>query len=176
MSQPYVGEIRAFGFPRIPTGWFPCDGRLLSIADYQTLYTLLGTTFGGDGITTFGVPDLRGRRPVHWGTMLGGSTYTLGQKAGTEEVTLLLAQIPQHNHYMAAFAATATAITPGPTVGVGTIGNDTLYLPETTGATAVVMDTEAVGFTGGSQPHENCAPTLTVSICISAFGVFPSQN
>lgn len=177
MSQPYVGEIRAFGFPRIPTGWFPCDGRLLSIADYQTLYTLLGTTFGGDGVTTFGVPDLKGRRPVHWGTMLGGSTYVLGQKAGTETVTLITNQIPQHTHYMIAYNNTATTITPGPTVGVGTIGGgDTLYLPETTGTTVVAMDTESVSITGGSQPHENCAPTLTVSICISAYGIFPSQN
>jgi microcystin-dependent protein len=177
MSQPYVGEIRAFGFSRTPTGWFPCDGRLLSIADYQVLYTLLGTTFGGDGVTTFGIPDLKGRRPIHWGTMPGGSTYVLGQKSGTEEVTLITQQIPSHNHTMVAVAGAATAITPAPTLFPGTIGGgDTLYLPDAAGTTVVAMDTEAVGLTGGSLPHENCAPTLTVSICISAFGVFPSQN
>jgi microcystin-dependent protein len=177
MSQPYVGEIRAFGFSRTPSGWFPCDGRLLSIADYQVLYTLLGTTFGGDGVTTFGVPDLRGRTPVHWGSMPGGNTYVLGEKAGTETVTLTIQQIPAHTHMMVATSQVGTTITPGSAVVPSAVGNsDTMFIPDLTSAVAAVMDTESVSFTGGSQPHENCAPTLTVSFCISAFGVFPSQN
>lgn len=175
MSQPYVGEIRAFAFQRTPTGWFPCDGRLLSIADYQVLYTLLGTTFGGDGVTSFGVPDLRGRTPIHWGNLPGGGTYVLGQKAGTETVTLTTQQIPAHNHVMAAANTPATTVTPGAAVLPATVTGDTLYLTTPAGATAA-MSTQSVGFTGGNLAHENCAPTLTMSFCISAFGVFPSQN
>src|SRR5450830_1835958 len=98
MSTPYIGEIRLFAFPRIPNGWLACDGSSVSIADNETLFTLLGTTFGGDGVSTFGVPDLRGQVPVHQGTGPQLTTRVLGQNGGTEQVTLLATQLPQHTH------------------------------------------------------------------------------
>lgn len=175
MSQPYVGEIRMFGFSRTPTGWFPCDGRLLSIADYQTLYTLLGTTFGGDGNMTFGVPDLRGRVPLHWGTLPGGSTYVLGQTAGTETVTLTTSQTPTHTHTVIASQLLGNTAAPGTGVIPAAVSGETFYA-DATGATAIMMSAQSTSSVGNNQPHDNTMPTLTVNICISAFGVFPSQN
>ena len=114
MTTPYVGEIRLFGFSRVPTGWFACDGSLQSIAEYQTLYTLLGTTYGGDGISTFAVPDLRGAVPVHQGTGPGLSPRPLGLFGGTESVTLSTDQIPAHQHTPNATSNSASTVnTPG---------------------------------------------------------------
>ena len=176
MSQPYVGEIRMFGFNFMPVGWQACNGALLSIAEYDTLFALIGTTYGGDGQTTFAVPDLRGRLPIHQGTGPGLSTYVIGQMAGTESVTLISTQMPSHTHTAVATTAAATAITPGTGLLPGTVSGDTFYVNTTTGNTAAPMSTQMLTLAGGSQPHENCMPTLTAQYCISLFGIFPSQG
>jgi len=177
MTQPYVGEIRMFGFPRIPIGWQACDGSLLSISDYQTLFTLLGTTYGGNGATNFGVPDLRGRTPLHQGAGVGLTPRVLGEISGTETVTLLLGQLPTHTHIVVASAGAGSTSTPGATV---TLAPDTSgggpYFTPTNGAVPTPMATRSGQAIGGSLPHDNCAPSLPVNICISLFGIFPSQS
>jgi microcystin-dependent protein len=176
MSTPFVGEIRMFGFGRTPTGWRACDGSLLPISDYEVLYMLLGTTYGGDGQSTFQVPDLRGRLPLHQGTGPGLGNYVIGQAAGTETVALLPTQMPAHTHAVIATTAAATALTPGPGLLPGTVGGDTFYATDISGATAAAMSAQSTTPAGGSQPHENTMPTLTVQYCIAWAGIYPSQG
>lgn len=176
MTEPYVGEIRMFGFGRTPEGWQACDGSLLPIAQYEVLYALIGTTYGGDGQTTFGVPDLRGRLPIHQGTGLGLSNYVIGQRAGTETVTLLPGQMPAHTHAAVATTTLATAPTPSTSLLPGAVSGDNFYVSNLAGATAVAMSPQSTSIAGGSQPHENCMPTLTVQYCIAWSGIFPSQG
>lgn len=181
MVEAYVGEIRMFGFGRIPSGWFACDGSLQPISEYEALYTLIGTVYGGDGQTTFALPDLRGAVPVHEGQGLGLSSYPLGTRLGVENVTLLNTQIPQHTHVFLASNADANASTPG-TGAVASVANnspaDTMYYPANASPapTAQVMAGNAVSAQGNSLPHDNCMPTLTVSYCICWAGIFPQQN
>lgn len=176
MSQPYVGEIRMFGFGRTPNGWQACDGTLLPIAEYEVLFALIGTIYGGDGQNTFAVPDLRGRLPIHQGTGPGLSNYVIGQKSGTESVTLISQQMPAHTHTAVATTGAATALTPGIALLPGAVSGDNFYASDITGATAVPMSAQSTGLAGGSQPHENCMPTLTVQYCIAWAGIFPSQG
>jgi len=178
MSTPYIGEIRMFSFGTrgAPNGWQACDGSLLPISQYDALFALIGTTYGGDGQTTFGVPDLRGRVPMHQGTGPGLSTYVIGQRAGTETVTVLATQMPAHTHTLAATSAAASTGTPGNTVLPGAVSDQTAYLTDITGATPFSMSPQATSIAGGSQPHENCMPTLTVQYCIATQGIFPSQG
>ena len=176
MSQPFVGEIRMFGFGRVPNGWMACNGALQSIAEYEVLFTLIGTTYGGDGQTTFAVPDLRGRLPIHQGQGPGLSSYVIGQMSGTENVTLITAQMPAHTHTVVATTAAATTGTPGPTVIPGAVSGQTQYVTDLTGATPFSTSAATCGLAGGSQPHENCMPTLTVQFCIAWAGIFPSQG
>ncbi len=182
MTTPYVGEIRMFGFNRIPTGWFSCDGSLKPIAQYEVLYALLGTTYGGDGQTTFGVPDLRGQLPMHQGNGQGLTPRVLGQGFGSETVTLNSNQMPQHNHAMVASQAQATATTPAATLLFGNVAGNTpadvwYFDPTQTPPTNVAsLAATAIGQMGNSQPHDNCMPTETVSLCIAWAGVYPSQN
>lgn len=175
MTTPFVGEIRMFGFGRIPVGWQACDGSLLPIAQYDVLYTLLGTAYGGDGENTFAVPDLRGQAPVHQGNGSGLSPRSLGQGGGSETVTLLSAQMPAHTHAFVATQGTATDATPGPTLTLAALADDTQYLTDITGAGAAPLQANAVTPSGGSAPHDNTMPTLTVSFCIALEGIFPSQ-
>jgi microcystin-dependent protein len=178
MSTPYIGEIRMFGFGTrgAPNGWQACDGSLLPIAEFDALFALIGTTYGGDGQTTFAAPDLRGRLPIHQGTGPGLSTYVIGQKSGTETVTVLPTQMPAHTHTLAVTSAAATAVTPGASLLPGTVSGETFYASDITGATALPMTAQATSVAGGSQPHENCMPTLTVQYCIATQGIFPSQG
>lgn len=176
MSEPYLGEIRLFGFRQVPQGWFACNGQLVSIAENDALYALLGTTYGGDGINTFGLPDLRGRIPVHQGQGPGLSNYVLGQRSGTESVTLIGQQMPQHTHTLVATTLTATAKTPAATLELGALNGDVLYVTDTSGAAAFAANPLSVGVAGGTQPHENQMPTLTAQYCIAQYGVFPSQS
>lgn len=178
MSTPYIGEIRMFGFGTrgAPNGWQACDGSLLPISQYDALFALIGTTYGGDGQTTFAVPDLRGRAPIHQGQGPGLSNYVIGQRAGTETVTVLPTQMPAHTHTMVATTGASTAVTPGNTLLPGTVSGDTFYVNTITGNTAAAMSTQMLTLAGGSQPHENCMPTLTVQYCISLYGVFPTQG
>ena len=178
MSTPYIGEIRMFGFGTrgAPNGWQACDGSLLPISQYDALFALIGTTYGGDGQTTFAVPDLRGRVPIHQGTGPGLSTYVIGQRAGTETATVLPTQMPAHTHTAVATTAAASTGTPGPSVIPGAVSNQTMYVTDTTGGRAFSLSPQTVGQAGGSQPHENCMPTLTVQFCIATQGIFPSQG
>ncbi len=176
MSTPYIGEIRMFGFGRTPNGWQACDGSLLPISEYDTLFALIGTTYGGDGQVTFGVPDLRGRLPIHQGTGPGLSTYVIGQKAGTETVTVLPTQMPAHTHTLVATTLAATTVTPGANLLPASVNLDTFYVSTLTGNTAAPMSAQMIGSSGGSQPHENTMPTLTVQYCIATQGIFPSPS
>ena len=172
MGQPFVGEIRMFGGSFAPAGWMFCGGQLLPISENETLFNLIGTTYGGDGQQTFALPDLQGRTPVHAGTGPGGTTYQLGEKAGVESVTLSVQQIPAHSHPL--LATTNAADTPNVANAVCATGTvSQLYWgdPPDTAASP-----QAISPSGGSQPHDNIQPYLTISYIISLFGVFPSQN
>lgn len=176
MSTPYVGEIRMFGFSRVPIGWLPCNGSLYSIAEYEVLYTLLGTTYGGDGQNTFATPSLAGRVPIHQGAGPGLSRYVLGQVSGSENVTLLSIQMPQHNHPMSATTTLANAKAVGVSVELGALTGDTMYATSLTGASPLITAVQSTQLVGGSQPHDNTMPTLTVQFCIAWAGVYPSQG
>ena len=172
----FVGQVIAVGFNFPPVGWVLCNGQLLSISQYQALYVLLGTTYGGDGINTFGVPDLRGRSPMGQGTGLGLPPVVLGQAAGTETVTLTSQQIPAHTHVLMASSVNGTASKPANNMIIangGTAAPVNLY---GTVAATVSLAAAAIGPAGGSQPHENQQPFNTVNYIISTEGVFPSQS
>ncbi|WP_148615379.1 phage tail protein [Nocardioides rubriscoriae] len=171
MSDPYVGEILMVAFSRVPTGWLACDGSLYAIADYDTLFNLIGTTYGGDGQTTFAVPDLRGRAPVHRGTGPGLSTYVLGQTFGLEQVTLTAQQMPSHTHPLPATTGLASSTSPVGAVPA-VLTQDAGYAAT---GTPVAMAAGAVSSAGGNLPHANRPPSLAVTFIISAFGVFPPQ-
>jgi Microcystin-dependent protein len=173
--DPFVGEIRLLPYTFAPLGWQDCDGSLLSISENDALFALIGTTFGGDGVTTFGVPDLRGRLPVHMGTGAGLGTYSLGEMAGTETVTLTSAQMPAHTHVAAATNAVASTGTPSGGVELGAINNDTMYTSDITGLTPYQAVSTMIGPAGGNQPHDNTMPTLAVHFCIALNGIWPSQ-
>lgn len=166
MGQPFVGEIRMFAGNFAPAGWMFCDGSLLSIAEFNTLFNLIGTTYGGDGQSTFALPDLRSRVPLHQ-----GNSFTLAQNGGVEQVTLTTSQIPAHGHVPQASSGTGTQTSPGGNVWAAS-GN----LPYSTNAPNTSMDPAAIGMAGGSQPHDNMVPFLAINFIISLFGVFPSQN
>jgi microcystin-dependent protein len=166
MSEPYVGEIRMVGFNFAPNGWALCNGQLLAISENTTLFTLIGTTYGGDGQNTFGLPNLQGRIPFHQ-----GNSFVMGQIAGTETATLVTNQLPAHTHALAASSAAGTQ--PAPTGGYWAQSTLAEYSTE---AAAHTMAPTAVGSTGGSQPHDNMPPFLVINFVISLFGIFPSQN
>lgn len=179
MSFPFIGEIRMFGGNFPPYGWALCDGALLPISENDTLFNLLGTTYGGDGVQTFGLPDLRGRVPVHVGT-LNGEQYVPGQKGGAETVTLSAATVPTHTHRLSASTAAPT-----PATGPLDIAASTAYVPGSpvpkpklyvTEAPDATMAAATLTAAGGSVPHENMAPFLAVNFIIALFGVYPSPN
>lgn len=170
MSQPFVGEIRMFGGNFAPAGWMLCQGQLLPISENETLFNLIGTTYGGDGQSTFGLPNLQSRIPVHVGTQ-GGSSYTLGQTGGVETVTLTSSQIPSHSHVPQGQSGNGSAAPGGGVWAASATQN--IY---TDVAPAVNMNPAAIGSTGGSQPHNNMMPYLAVNFIISLFGVFPSPT
>ena len=175
MGQPFVGEIRMFGGNFAPNGWMFCQGQTLPIAENEVLFQLIGTTYGGDGQETFNLPNLASRVPIHMGTGPDGTTYQIGEMAGTEQETLTVQQIPSHTH--PEVAANVPATDQGPTGKV-------LALPTSSqpnlifwGSDSVVqMNAQAIGPAGGSQPHENTQPFLCINFIISLFGVFPSQT
>ncbi len=174
MAQPFIGQVIAVGFNYAPDGWHICDGSLLQISQYETLFNLIGTTYGGDGQATFGLPDLRGRAVVGMGQGPGLSPYTLGQPGGAESVTLASGQVGSHAHALAG-AATATASAPGPSVVLGTTAAaDPIYA--TSGTTAALASAAVSPSVGGGLPHENRQPSLAITYIISLFGIYPSQN
>ena len=171
MSEPFLGEIRAVGFNFAPVGWAMCNGQLLSIAQNTALFSLLGTTYGGNGTTTFALPDLRGRVGIHQGQGPGLSPYVIGQVAGTETVTLIAQQMPQHNHVVNASGAAGTATRPTTAVLAKTTAP--AYAPASDGT---VMAANMIGTAGGNQPHSNIQPYLAVNFIIALEGIFPSRN
>lgn len=177
MSQPYVGEIRMFAGNFAPDGWMLCQGQVLEIVDYGTLFSLIGTTYGGDGQQTFALPDLRGRVPVASGTAAGLSPYVIGQVGGQETVTLQVAQIPAHSHAYHADAATASAAyTPAHPTGNASIDLYGAKGPDNgAGGGYTVMNAAASAPAGSGLAHENMGPFLCVNFIISLYGVFPSQ-
>jgi microcystin-dependent protein len=167
MAQPYVGEIRIFAGNFAPAGWMFCEGQLLPISENETLFQLIGTTYGGDGESTFGLPDMRGRLPIHM-----GNNFILAQTGGVEEVTLTSQQMPVHNHP----AVVSLNNAQGGTVQgnmTGTVGATQIYREVPPGAQ---MSASSMSPMGGSQPHTNFQPYLCVNFIISLFGIFPSPT
>lgn len=176
MSEPYLGEIRMFGFGRVPQNWKPCDGSLLSIAANETLFSLIGTVYGGDGVNTFALPDLRGRVSLSAGAGPGLSPYVLGQIGGTESVVLTSSQMPAHTHFLQATTQVATEVTPSAGRELGALSGDTMYLTDISGQAPIPMDARAVVPAGDTQPHDNLMPTLPVQFCIAVAGVYPQPS
>ena len=167
MAQPYVGEIRMFAGNFAPAGWMFCEGQLLPISENETLFQLIGTTYGGDGQSTFALPDLRGRIPIHQ-----GSGFILAETGGAEEITLTIGQIPAHTHPLLASSDIANQSSPANAVLAQSSLAD-LYVEDTP---LVGLAAAAVGPVGGSQPHTNFQPYLCVNFIISLFGIFPSPT
>lgn len=173
MGSPYVGEIRIFAGSFAPAGWAFCNGQLLAISEYETLFNLIGTTYGGDGQNTFAVPNLNGRVPVHQGQGPGiTQNYQIGEMAGVESVTLTTQQIPTHNHAFLCSIDAAAATDPTNQV----IAQSSQIHLFTEDVANKPMNPAALLPVGGSQPHENMQPYLCISFIISLFGVFPTQN
>ncbi|MGH9242347.1 MAG: phage tail protein [Vicinamibacterales bacterium] len=168
MAQPYVGEIRMFAGNFAPAGWMFCEGQILPISENETLFNLIGTTYGGDGESTFALPDLRGRIPIHQ-----GNGFILAETGGAEEITLTVQQIPAHSHPLLGSTAAGNASTPQNNAVSQTDGTILRYIADPPN---VNMNTQAIAPTGGSQPHTNFQPYLCISFIISLFGIFPSPT
>ena len=169
MSNPFVGEIRMFGGNFAPAGWAFCQGQLMAISENDVLFNLIGTTYGGDGQTTFALPDLQSRVPMHQ-----GNGFTIGEKAGVETVTLTTNQIPAHSHVPLCNQNAGSTASAANSLWAAnaTVANPTYA----TAAPNAAMDPAAVGLTGGSQPHDNMIPFLGINFILSLFGIFPSQT
>ena len=171
MSTPYIGEIRIFGGNFAPVGWAFCDGSLLAIAENDALFNLIGTTYGGDGVSTFALPDLRGRVPLHMGQGNGLSPYALGAMGGVEAVTLQAGQLAQHSHVAQADAASGVQATPQNAIwAASTLNQFSSNLPNAT------MNQAAIGNSGGNVPHENMVPFLVLNFIIALEGIFPTPG
>jgi microcystin-dependent protein len=167
MAQPYVGEIRMFAGNFAPAGWMFCEGQLLPISENETLFQLIGTTYGGDGESTFALPDLRGRIPIHQ-----GNGFTLAETGGAEEITLTVNQIAAHSHPLLASSSTASQTTPSTTVLAVPTAID-LYRA---GTASSPLAAQSISSVGGSQPHTNFEPYLCINFIIALFGIFPSRT
>jgi microcystin-dependent protein len=177
MSQPYIGEVRTFGFPFAPTSYVFCNGQSLPISQYQTLYTIIGTTYGGNGTTTFNVPNMQGNAPMHWGNGSGLSPRTLGEPSGVNQVTLTIQQIPNHTHMVASANTTVPAQqtgTPTSSAYVGPSSPANAYDP--TNAPSINFSPKMITNAGSSLPHPNEQPLLAINFCIAVFGVFPTHS
>ena len=175
MSQPFIGEIRMFGFSFPPVGWALCDGQSVPISENDVLFQIIGTTYGGDGQENFNLPNLQSRQPKHQGTGISGTTYQMGETGGVESVTLTTQQIPSHTHVPLASDASGGASTPlnnfwAPNANTAGVQ---FTIPANTNAT---MNNQTIQPAGGSQPHDNLMPYLCISFCISLFGLYPAQS
>jgi len=167
MAQPYVGEIRMFAGNFPPNGWMFCEGQVLPISEYDTLFNLIGTTYGGDGQSTFALPDLRGRVPIHV-----GNGVSLAETGGVENVTLTTQQIAAHPHQL--LGSSGIANDPNPQNNV--LGESSAVSMYQSAAPTAPMASQSIGSVGGSQPHDNFQPYLCVDFIVSLFGIFPSQT
>ena len=172
MAQPYVGEIRMFAGNFAPNGWMLCEGASLPISEFETLFQLIGTTYGGDGEETFNLPNLQSRVPMHFGTGPFGTNYQLAETGGVEQVTLTTQQIPSHNHSMLCSTNIATRANPDGNV----LAQSTLAQMYFADVADTALAANSVGAAGGNQPHSNLQPFLCVNFIISLFGIFPSQT
>jgi microcystin-dependent protein len=174
MAEPFVGQIIMAGFNFAPRGYATCDGQILSIAQNTALFSLLGTTYGGNGQTTFGLPDLRGRVPVHQGQGPGLTNRTMGEVSGSETVTLISSEMPMHNHlFNVTNVAGALPNSNGNFLATSGDANVPIYRPTADGST---LNPQSVGLAGGNQPHNNMQPYLVISFSIAMEGIFPSRN
>lgn len=183
MSTPFVGEIKPLGFNFAPVGWAPCNGALLAIAQYDTLFALIGTTYGGDGQTTFAVPDLRGRVALHQGQGPGQPNYVIGQTGGQASTSVTVQNMPAHAHALTGSVAQAASANPGTTeapggnIPAGSGGGDNYAAASAAdGAMAPLQIGGSLQPAGGGQPIDLMPPYLAFNYCISLFGIFPSQN
>ena len=167
MPEPYIGEIRMFAGSFAPAGWMFCSGQLIPISENDALFTVIGTTYGGDGQETFALPNLQSRVPMHQGTF-SGQTFQIGESGGVESVTLTTQQIPIHTHALLASTTIANTQTPGG--NVASAGSGQIY---TSNESLTNMSSQSISPIGGSQPHENVQPYLCISFIISLFGIFP---
>ncbi len=170
MAEPFVGQLKAFGFTYAPRGWARCDGSLLAISQNDALFSLLGTMYGGDGRTTFGLPDLRGRVSLHTGTGPGLTPRRMGQKGGAEQVTLNVTQLPSHRHTVSGDSSEANSVSPAnrvPATAASAIYQSTPDAP---------MNANMLGQTGGTRPHNNMEPYLVINWCIALVGIYPSRS
>jgi microcystin-dependent protein len=165
MSEPFLGEIRIVSFTYPPKGWAFCNGQILPIAQNSALFSLLGTTYGGNGVNTFALPNLQGRVPIHT-----GNSFSLGQAQGEQTHTLTVGELPAHSHQAAGSQAAADQVSPSGALWAATPANAYSTSPTTS------MRSSAVGSSGGGQPHENMPPYLTLNFCIALVGIFPSRN
>ena len=174
MSEPFVGQLKMFAGNFAPRGWALCDGQLLAVSQNEALFSLLGTIYGGDGRTTFGLPDLRSRIPIHQGQGPGLSSRKLGSKAGTEKETITINTLPSHSHGLMANTAVGTDTSPtGLMLAQSTVP---VYRANPPAASFSDMEANAISALGGSQSHTNLMPTLCINFIIALFGVFPSRN
>lgn len=169
MSEPFLGEIKLFGFSFAPRGYALCDGQTLPIAQYSALFSLLGTYYGGNGQTTFQLPDLQGRTPVH-----AGPQTPVGSIDGVESVTLTISEMPAHNHGLTATSATADKRPPNGHTFANDTSATTNFFANPSNLTPLAQ--QSIGNTGGGTPHENMQPFLVMNYCIALNGIFPSRN
>jgi microcystin-dependent protein len=174
MADPFVAEIRIFPFNFAPKGWALCNGQLMPISQNTALFSLLGTTYGGDGKSTFALPNLQGSAPMHPGQGPGLSPHDLGEVGGSETVTLLDSEMPSHTHQLRASVDPANAQIPSSQLTLARSSGGSAYNPNAGGVTA--MSPAALGLAGGSLPHNNLQPYLTVNFCIAMQGVFPPRS
>ena len=171
MSEPFLAEIRLVGFNFAPRGWAFCDGQILPINQNQSLYSLLGTTYGGDGRTSFALPDLRGRTPIHTGSDGFGPFHSLGSKSGEETNTLNVAEMPNHQHSLHASNSDGNNVSPTNNVLAREVGK-----PYSTPSNLTNMNSAIIASVGGGQAHNNMMPYIAVNFCIALQGLFPSRN
>lgn len=172
MSDPYIGEIRMFAGNFAPQGWRFCQGQLLPISEYDALFNLIGTTYGGDGQQTFALPNLQSRAPIHMGQGSGTSNYIIGQNGGVENVTLSVQQIPNHNHLVTVANVPANSGRAGGNLLAASSG-PTAYI---NAAPAAAMNAKSLDLAGGTQPHTNLQPLLAINFIISLNGIYPTPN
>ncbi|TMV93730.1 phage tail protein [Thioclava sp. BHET1] len=175
--EPFIGQIALFAFNRIPRGWMRCDGTLLAISQYDALFAVIGTTYGGNGSQTFALPDLRGRIPLHQGQGQGLRDYYIGEHGGAETVTLISSQAAPHRHALQAASANppvdATS-TPSEAVMLASSSNAPRYSAAPSDPAILAM--QSIGFSGGSQPHDNMMPTVVMNYCIATMGLYPQHG
>ncbi|MEP6635308.1 MAG: tail fiber protein [Acidobacteriota bacterium] len=176
MADPFVAEIRIFGFNFAPTGWALCNGQILPLSQNTALFSLLGTTYGGDGRSTFALPDMQGNAAMHPGQGQGLSLYDLGQQGGSETVTLLTSEMPIHNHTLLANPNPGDNLIPSPTTSLASSTGGSVYVTAASNPPLKQMAFQALPAAGGNLPHNNMQPYLVLNFCIALQGVFPPRS